>query len=141
MLRQPRMSSSRPLSSGPIVKPMPPTVTQAATARARPAGSVSMRVIRVSAHNVSLRHLYRLWGRNETGLAEWIAGERLAGAAHDLRDPAAAAIPVAAVAREWGFTDPAHFSRRFRRAYAMAPREWRHAQLPQPARDRSELNV
>jgi AraC-like DNA-binding protein len=64
---------------------------------------------------------YRLWGRNETGLAEWIAGERLAGAARDLRDPAAAAIPVAAVAREWGFTDPARFSRRFRRAYAHVP--------------------
>jgi AraC-like DNA-binding protein len=84
-----------------------------------------------AAHNISLRHLYRLWGRNETGLAEWIVGERLAGAAHDLRDPAAAAIPVAAVARKWGFTDPAHFSRRFRRAYAMSPREWRHAQLAQ----------
>ncbi len=88
-----------------------------------------------AAHNVSLRHLYRLWGRNQTGLAAWITGERLAGAAHDLRDPAAAAVAVATVARKWGFTDPAHISRRFRRANAMSPLEWRHAQLPQPAQD------
>ena len=53
MLRQPRVSSSRPDSSGPTVNPMPPTVTQAATARARPAGSVYMRVIRVSGAGAS----------------------------------------------------------------------------------------
>jgi AraC-like DNA-binding protein len=77
-------------------------------------------------HNISLRHLYRLWSRNEVGIAEWIIRERLAGAARDLRDPARDAIPIATIARAWGFSDPAHFSHRFQRAYAMSPRSWRH---------------
>jgi AraC-like DNA-binding protein len=79
-----------------------------------------------AAHNISLRHLYRLWARNELGLAEWLMRERLAGAARDLRDPAQEATPIAAIARTWGFSDPAHFSRRFRLAYSMSPRSWRH---------------
>jgi transcriptional regulator GlxA family with amidase domain len=69
-----------------------------------------------AAHHVSLRHLYRLWAHNEVGLAEWIMRERLAGMARDLRDAAQNAAPVAATARAWGFSDPAHFSRLFRHA-------------------------
>ena len=79
-----------------------------------------------AAHNISLRHLYRLWARNEVSIAEWIIRERLAGAARDLRDPTQNATPVATIARTWGFSDPAHFSRRFRHAYSMPPRSWRH---------------
>jgi AraC-like DNA-binding protein len=79
-----------------------------------------------AAHNISLRHLYRLWSRNEVSIAEWIMRERLAGAARDLRDTSQDATPVAAIARTWGFSDPAHFSRRFRQAYAVPPRTWRH---------------
>jgi AraC-like DNA-binding protein len=86
-------------------------------------------------HNISLRHLYRLWSRNEVGLAEWITAERLAGAAHDLRDPAAAGLTVAFIACKWGFTDPGHFSRRFRRAYAVSPREWRYGRRSQPTEE------
>ena len=78
------------------------------------------------AHDISLRHLYRLWAHNEVGIAEWVMRERLAGAARDLRDPAQNAAPVAAIARAWGFSDPAHFSRRFRHAYSTSPRSWRH---------------
>ncbi|HEY2280511.1 MAG TPA: helix-turn-helix transcriptional regulator [Streptosporangiaceae bacterium] len=80
-------------------------------------------------HHISLRHLYRLWARNELGLAEWLMLERLAGAARDLRDPAQEATPIAAIARSWGFSDPAHFSRRFRLAYSMPPRSWRYELL------------
>jgi AraC-like DNA-binding protein len=78
-----------------------------------------------AAHNISLRHLYRLWAHNEVSMAEWIMRERLAGAARDLRDPAQSAAPIATIARTWGFSDPAHFSRRFRHAYSMSPRSWR----------------
>lgn len=79
-----------------------------------------------AAHNISLRHLYRLWDRNEVSIAEWIMRERLAGAARDLRDATQNTTPVATIARTWGFSDPAHFSRRFRQAYSMSPRSWRH---------------
>jgi AraC-like DNA-binding protein len=79
-----------------------------------------------AAHNISFRHLYRLWAQNEVSIAEWIMRERLAGAARDLRDATQNATPVATIARTWGFSDPAHFSRRFRHAYSVPPRSWRH---------------
>ena len=85
-----------------------------------------------AAHNISLRHLYRLWSRNEVGIAEWIMRERLAGAARDLREATKNATPIATIARTWGFNDPAHFSRRFRHAYSMSPRSWRQDHEPAP---------
>jgi AraC-like DNA-binding protein len=30
------------------------------------------------------------------------------------------------MARGWGFTDPSSFTRMFKNAYGMSPREWRH---------------
>ncbi|MFI2270975.1 AraC family transcriptional regulator [Catenuloplanes sp. NPDC020197] len=39
------------------------------------------------------------------------------------RSPGPAA--VAAVARRWGLTDAAHYSKAFRAAYGLSPREWR----------------
>ncbi|MCX4767208.1 helix-turn-helix domain-containing protein [Streptomyces sp. NBC_01275] len=33
-------------------------------------------------------------------------------------------LTVAAVAQRWGFTSPSHFSRAFRDAHGMSPREW-----------------
>ena len=36
-------------------------------------------------------------------------------------------MTITAVAHKWGFTDTTLFSRRFREAYGMSPREWRQA--------------
>lgn len=33
---------------------------------------------------------------------------------------------IFAVARKWGFVDQGHFTRRFRAAYGLRPREWVH---------------
>jgi transcriptional regulator GlxA family with amidase domain len=35
------------------------------------------------------------------------------------------AIPIAAVARRWGFSDASSSVRMFRTSYGLAPREWR----------------
>jgi AraC family transcriptional activator of tynA and feaB len=80
-----------------------------------------------AAHHVSVRHLYAQWSRagEPSGLAEWIMRRRLDRARGMLADPARGHLAIAAVARECGFTDMAHFSRRFRQAYGMSPREWR----------------
>lgn len=50
-------------------------------------------------------------------------GERLRGAREDLarRD----SRTIAMVAGQWGFSDPTHFTRRFRAAYGITPSEWR----------------
>jgi AraC-like DNA-binding protein len=34
--------------------------------------------------------------------------------------------PIASIARGWGLTDPSSFTRMFKNAYGMSPREWRH---------------
>lgn len=42
------------------------------------------------------------------------------------------AAPVANVAEELGFADPAYFSRFFKRRIGMNPHRWRQAQLSEP---------
>ncbi|WP_461122268.1 helix-turn-helix transcriptional regulator [Saccharothrix stipae] len=58
-------------------------------------------------------------------LEQWIIAERLQGARQDLIRPDNHSRTVAMIARQWGFTDPTHFTRRFRAAYGMTPSEWR----------------
>lgn len=77
------------------------------------------------AHNISVRHLYSLCEQSEFSLEQWIIGRRLEGAYQDLARPDAAHRSIAATALRWGFRDPAHFTRRFRTAYGLTPRDWR----------------
>lgn len=82
------------------------------------------------AHDISVRRLFQLCAEAGFSLEQWIIEERLAAAhAELLRDRDA---PVAAVARRWGFVNHAHFSRRFRAAYGLSPREARRAQGTEP---------
>ncbi|MFC8043231.1 helix-turn-helix domain-containing protein [Nocardia sp. NPDC057353] len=77
------------------------------------------------AHDISVRKLFQLCAEAGFSLEQWIIEERLTGARDELlRDRDA---PVAAVARRWGFVNHAHFSRRFRAAYGLSPREARRA--------------
>jgi AraC-like DNA-binding protein len=78
-----------------------------------------------AAHNVSLRHLYKVCARVDLSLEQWIIAERLRGARDELVAPAGRQRPIAVVARRWGFRDPTHFARRFRAEYGMTPSEWR----------------
>jgi AraC-like DNA-binding protein len=58
-------------------------------------------------------------------LEQYVIGKRLEGAKAELHTPAGRARSIAAVALRWGFKDPTHFTRRFRAAYGLLPREWR----------------
>ncbi|MFC3996538.1 helix-turn-helix domain-containing protein [Nocardiopsis sediminis] len=80
-----------------------------------------------AAHHISLGHLHRVFdaGRGQ-GVAAWIRQRRLQRCRRDLSDPALAVHPIQAIASRWGFTDSPHFSRVFRAAYGMSPREYRH---------------
>ncbi|MFT7835984.1 helix-turn-helix domain-containing protein [Saccharothrix sp. BKS2] len=80
-----------------------------------------------AALNVSVRLLYHLCRRAGFSLEQWIIAERLEGARADL---ALDATPITAVARRWGFTDPTHFTRRFRAAFGCSPSEWRRSRRP-----------
>lgn len=80
---------------------------------------------------VSLRHLHRLFEDEDLTVASSIRRRRLEQCRRDLADPRSIR-PISAIAARWGFTDAAHFSRKFRSAYGMSPSDYRngrHASL------------
>ncbi|MFE0711386.1 helix-turn-helix domain-containing protein [Streptomyces sp. NPDC058865] len=58
------------------------------------------------------------------GSGRWIIRRRLEGARGELAVTERAPRTIEAVARSWGFPNPAHFTRRFRMAYGVTPGEW-----------------
>ncbi|MFD5338753.1 helix-turn-helix domain-containing protein [Streptomyces hawaiiensis] len=78
-----------------------------------------------AAHFVSVRYLHKLFQPEGVTVGQWIRTQRLERCRRDLQRAPALEHGIAAVARRWGFTSPSHFSRAFRAAYGMTPREWR----------------
>ena len=86
-----------------------------------------------AAHRVSTRYLHLLFQEQGlTPVAGWIRERRLERCRHDLANPSQQGRPIHAIAARWGFPDPAHFSRTFRTAYGMSPRDYRHLMLTRP---------
>jgi AraC-like DNA-binding protein len=83
------------------------------------------------AHHISVRHLHNLFQMQGLTVAGWIRHRRLERCRHDLSDPRLSNRPIHALAARWGFTDNAHFSRVFRRAYNMSPTECRASAISQ----------
>ncbi|MEU6428662.1 helix-turn-helix domain-containing protein [Microbispora sp. NPDC046973] len=80
-----------------------------------------------AAHQVSVRHLYKIFQKQGVTVAAWIRRCRLERCHRDLADPRQRARPIQAIAARWGFTDAATFSRAFRAAYGMSPRDHRNS--------------
>ena len=76
-----------------------------------------------------MRQLYKTFASSGLSLEQWIIALRLEGARRDLARPDSRQRTIAAVGRRWGFSNPSHFTQRFRAAYGMTPREWRALQL------------
>ncbi len=79
-----------------------------------------------AAHQISVRHLQKLFQEQGLTVATWIRHRRLEQCRRVLADPRQRSRPVHAVAARWGFTDAAHFSRLFRGTYGISPTEYRH---------------
>ncbi|MEV7398636.1 helix-turn-helix domain-containing protein [Aeromicrobium sp. NPDC092404] len=75
--------------------------------------------------SVSRRQLFRICARAEFSLEQYVIGKRLEGAKAELGSPSGRGRSIAGVAYSWGFKDSTHFSRRFKAAYGMLPRDWR----------------
>ncbi|MFF8833259.1 helix-turn-helix domain-containing protein [Streptomyces sp. NPDC015131] len=75
------------------------------------------------AHFISVRYLHKLFQQDGTTVSQWIRRRRLEACRTDL-SRTGRRLTVAAVAHRWGFTSPSHFSRTFKGAYGMSPREW-----------------
>ena len=78
-----------------------------------------------AAHHVSTSYVHKLFAGAGTTVTTWIRAQRLEHARRDLSDPAMAAVPVHHIATRWGFAHHSTFTRAFRSAYGMAPRDFR----------------
>ncbi|WP_316520567.1 AraC family transcriptional regulator [Kitasatospora brasiliensis] len=79
-----------------------------------------------AAHHISVSYLHRLFEGEEETVGSWIRRQRLERARRDLADPALAQTPVHVIAARCGFPRAADFSRAFRGAYGLPPRDFRH---------------
>ncbi|MFF3557190.1 AraC-like ligand-binding domain-containing protein [Streptomyces tsukubensis] len=79
-----------------------------------------------AAHGISTRHLYNLFNGQGLPVAAWIRERRLERCRRDLADPGLYSRSIQTIAASWGFINNAHFSRAFRGAYGMPPKEYRH---------------
>ncbi|WP_030750488.1 helix-turn-helix domain-containing protein [Streptomyces sp. NRRL S-31] len=83
-----------------------------------------------AAHHISPSYLHRLFADEEETVAAWTRTQRLERARRDLAEPGLRTLPIHAIAARWGFPRAADFTRAFRTAYGMPPREYRnHATL------------
>lgn len=84
-----------------------------------------------AAHQISLRHLHRIFDADGMTPAAWIRHHRLEHSRQDLADPRLRHHPVHAIAGRWGFSEKSHFSRAFRTDYGISPKDYRQL-APQP---------
>ncbi|MHC5259098.1 AraC-like ligand-binding domain-containing protein [Streptomyces sp. UC4497] len=77
------------------------------------------------AHHISVRYLHRLFEDEGITVGRLVLRRRLEECARELGRGGRSAPTVSSVAQRWGFVNPAHFSRVFRAAYGISPREWR----------------
>ncbi|MFD5436894.1 helix-turn-helix domain-containing protein [Kitasatospora sp. NPDC127067] len=90
-----------------------------------------------AAHHISVSHLHRLFTRHSQGetLAAFIRGQRLRKAHRDLADPALHTLSIQGVAARCGIPGACEFSRAFKAAYGLSPREHRQRALSGAARE------
>lgn len=70
---------------------------------------------------VSLRYLHQLFNTTGWTVSKWILERRLQECFNMLTDPNARVITIANLAYQWGFSDPAHFSRCFKTRFSITP--------------------
>jgi AraC-like DNA-binding protein len=76
---------------------------------------------------ISPRYLQDLFHAEQTTVSDWIWQRRLEKSRRDLADPLRACDSIAQIALACGFADFGHFSRRYKEAFGIPPREYRAA--------------
>jgi AraC-like DNA-binding protein len=78
---------------------------------------------------ISTRQLHKLFHAEQITVSQWVRDRRLEACRRQLADPGDARISVSEIAATWGIFDGAHFSRIFKQAYGLSPREYRRAHV------------
>jgi len=78
-----------------------------------------------AACHVSTGYLHKLFRASGTSVSRFIRERRLEQCRRDLLDPGQGTTAVSTIGAHWGFLDAAHFSRTFKAAYGVSPREYR----------------
>jgi AraC-like DNA-binding protein len=78
-----------------------------------------------STFRMTERNMHKLFEDTGTTVSVHIRSRRLAMCRRDLEGQTLAARQISEISGHWGFTDPGHFSKVFRAAYGMSPRECR----------------
>jgi AraC-like DNA-binding protein len=78
-----------------------------------------------AAHFISPRYLQALFQRSGLTVSSWVRERRLERCHRDLVDPSLASESVAELAAKWGFLEPTHFSRAYKKQFGVSPREAR----------------
>ncbi|WP_345577265.1 helix-turn-helix domain-containing protein [Nonomuraea rosea] len=83
-----------------------------------------------TAHRISPRYLHRIFQQHHpVSVAAHIRARRLDRARRDLADHRLVHLTIATIARRWGFSRPADFSRAFQRHTGTPPRDYRNNYL------------
>jgi AraC-like DNA-binding protein len=77
-----------------------------------------------AAHNVSTRTIHRAFAATGDTMTSVVRARRLAAVREDIIHTD---LTVAAIAHRWGYYDPSHLGREFRRFFGAAPSEYRQA--------------
>lgn len=85
---------------------------------------------------ISLRYLHKLFESTGRTFSEHVAQSRLERCRAELIDPHHDTRTIADICLGWGFNSFSHFSRRFREAFGVSPRETRRAARADRSRDR-----
>lgn len=83
-----------------------------------------------AAHYISVRQLHQLFSTEGMSVSSWIRTRRLEHCRRMLVDPVHAGRSVSEIGARWGLPDAPHFSRVFKIAYGVSPRQFRSAGMP-----------
>jgi AraC-like DNA-binding protein len=75
--------------------------------------------------HISVGYLHKLFRTEGTSVSRLIRERRLEQCRRDLGAPGGRGVAVGAIGAHWGFLDAAHFSKVFKEAYGVSPREYR----------------
>jgi AraC-like DNA-binding protein len=79
------------------------------------------------AHGISVRYLNKLFENDDVSLSEWMWARRLDRARVSIESSQTTGQSITQIAYDWGFKDPAHFSRAFKSRYRESPSAYRRS--------------